>query len=255
MKAHEKTQMGGPKEAFETTEWTYIVDLKSDPAQHENLINYLISTYWKPVYCYLRRKGYQNEQAKDLTQDFFCEVVISRDLAVKMDRTKGRFRAYLLTALNRYLINAAEKQNAQKRMPASKIVSLNQFDMPDIEDCSHPDPEHTFNYHWLASMLEEVLNQVEALCRRDQLSVHWQVFNERILQPILNNTQPPSMDEICRALNIENPAKASNMTVTVKRRFQNALKRAIRNSVSSEGEFQEELDVLLSIFPKLAQDN
>ena len=96
------------------------------------LIDLLLKLYWKPVYCFLRRKGYDNESAKDLTQDFFHEVVLGRDLIQRADPSKGRFRSFLLTALKRYLINAAEARRAQKRIPSEKLVSLNGIDPAEI---------------------------------------------------------------------------------------------------------------------------
>jgi len=68
----DKTTMGGSREMFQTTCWTEIISAKTtDQARQKLIINNLLSRYWKPVYCYLRRKGHSNESAKDLTQGFF----------------------------------------------------------------------------------------------------------------------------------------------------------------------------------------
>ena len=75
------------------------------------------------MYCYLRRKNYDNERAKDLTQGFFHEVVLNRALIERADQAKGRFRSFLLHALNEYLIDEQRKETAQKRIPKDKLVS------------------------------------------------------------------------------------------------------------------------------------
>ncbi len=81
MKHDEMTDMGGTGEAFLTTHWSVIENIgSSDEDRSRALIGSLLSKYWKPVYCYLRRKGHDNEQAKDLTQAFFHEVVLGRNL-------------------------------------------------------------------------------------------------------------------------------------------------------------------------------
>ena len=67
----DQTKMGGPREAFLTTQWSLIESIKAGEDQDKTLIGFLLEQYWKPVYCYLRRKGYDNEEAKDLTQGFF----------------------------------------------------------------------------------------------------------------------------------------------------------------------------------------
>ena len=116
MKRDDMTDMGGTGQAFLTTHWSIIENVgTSDDDKNQALIGLLLSKYWKPVYCYLRRKGHDNEQAKDLTQGFFHDVVLGRNLIQKADQSKGRFRSFLLIALNRYLITAKTGQTAQKR--------------------------------------------------------------------------------------------------------------------------------------------
>lgn len=98
--------MGGYDSRFYTTCWTVIADSNTDDETRNRLIiNDLLSRYWKPVCCYLRRKGHDNESAKDLTQGFFCEIVLGRELIKKANKRKGRFRTFLLTALDRYVIS------------------------------------------------------------------------------------------------------------------------------------------------------
>ena len=97
MKRHDPyTKIGGVAGAFFTTHWSLIDQVGSDDHQDQALIGLLINKYWKPVYCYLRRQGHNNEQAKDLTQGFFYQVVLGRDLFNKADETRGRFRTFRL---------------------------------------------------------------------------------------------------------------------------------------------------------------
>ena len=100
MKGPYQTTMGGSHGAFLTTEWTVIDHIRSgDKSSSAVLMNDLLKKYWKPVYCYLRRKGFDNERAKDLTQGFFLEIVLKRALIEHADKSRGRFRTFLLTAL------------------------------------------------------------------------------------------------------------------------------------------------------------
>jgi len=78
MKHGDYTDIGGVGQSFLTTQWTLIEGIKSEANKDKALVGLLLDRYWKPVYCYLRRKGHDNEQAKDLTQDFFHEVILSR---------------------------------------------------------------------------------------------------------------------------------------------------------------------------------
>jgi RNA polymerase sigma-70 factor (ECF subfamily) len=241
--------MGGVGEAFLTTHWSLIEKAQSHEEGNRALIGLLLNKYWKPVYCYLRRKGYHNEQAKDLTQGFFHEVVLGRGLIQKADQSKGRFRPYLLLALNRYIINVREEETAQKRVPQDRLVSLDLIDPPDLPpSVIQSAPEDAFNYAWVSALLEQVLDEVQAKCGERDLMLHWQVFRDRIVRPILNRTEPLSMKAICARYGIEETIKASNMITTVKRLFQTVLKQHVRNSVMSDEDTADEMAQIKRFF-------
>jgi RNA polymerase sigma-70 factor (ECF subfamily) len=109
----DQTGMGGAQQAFLTTQWSLIENIQDGKDQDKALIGFLLKQYWKPVYCYLRCKGHENEQAKDLTQGFSHEVVLNRDLVGRADQSRGRFRSFLLHALKQY----AGKQGLKERSP------------------------------------------------------------------------------------------------------------------------------------------
>jgi hypothetical protein len=94
---------------FPATDWTGIIDPSSGQAIQQELS----TRYWKPIYCYLRSKGYSDEDAQDLTQGFFAEIVLDRGLSRNIDRSKGKFRTLLLTALNHYAISVPGMRNAR----------------------------------------------------------------------------------------------------------------------------------------------
>jgi RNA polymerase sigma-70 factor (ECF subfamily) len=246
--------MGGTVKAFLTTHWSLIKGIDSDDERNRSLTNLLIQRYWKPVYFYLRRKGYNNEQAKDLTQGFFHEVVLGRKLVQTADPAKGRFRSLILSALERYLIDQISKETARKRIPKDKLVSIDvsdNWDLPDVVLESSPDD--SYNYGWVSALLDQILSQVQAKCMEQDMEVHWNIFNDRVVRPIVEDAAYPSLTEICEKYDIENEKKASNMVITVKRCFQAALKECIRNTVTSEQEIDEELREIMRFFPESAQ--
>ena len=251
MGSHDQTSMGGVGEAFLTTHWSLIEKAQSSEEGSRELIGLLLKKYWKPVYCYLRRKGYDNEEAKDLTQGFFHEVVLGRGLIQKADQAKGRFRPYLLLALNRYLINIQEEETAQKRIPKDRLVLLNLIDPPELpQSLNQSAPEESFNYAWVSALLEQVIEDVQTKCRQRDLMLHWQVFKDRLVLPILNRSDPLSMKEICDKYGIEDTIKASNMITTVKRSFKTVLKQHVRNSVMTDEDTEDELKQIKRFFPR-----
>jgi hypothetical protein len=251
------TDMGGMQRKFLTTHWSLIqtVGQDEDHDKDDALIDLLIRRYWKPVYCYLRRRGYGNEQAKDLTQGFFYDVVLGRQLIQKADPVKGRFRSFLLMALKRYLLTIRDKEAAQKRIPHSKLTSLETIEEDELlQACTQLTPEDSFNYSWISALLERVLEQVRAECYREGKTVQWHVFQERILGPIMDRTPPLSLHDICHKYGIKDSAKASNMIVTVKRRFQKLLRKHLRDSVTTDEQVANELQEMMRFLPNIAQD-
>ena len=255
MKHDPYTDIGGVAGAFLTTHWSLVEQAGSADHQDQALIGLLITKYWKPVYCYLRHQGHDNEQAKDLTQGFFHQVVLGRDLFDKADQGRGRFRTFLLVALNRYLMQVQQKQTARKRIPRAKLVPLDKIDVPDVNPAhAASSPEGAFNYAWVSTLLEEVLDEVGATCRQRHLMVHWRAFQERILGPILEGNDPPALHDICERHGIEDTAKASNMIGTVKKIFRRTLEQHVRRSVLSDADMPEELMHIKRSFEKSRQD-
>ena len=211
----------------------------------------MLKTYWKPVYCYLRQKGYGSEETKDLTQGFFHEIVLGRKLIQRADHTKGWFRTLLLTALDRYLTSIHRRQTAQKRVPKNRLVQLEHSDLAELhESVGKLASEESFNYAWVSELLDQMLVEVEAECRARGMTVHWKAFHARVLQPITEGTEAPSLAEICNRFSIEDGTKASNMILSVKRRFQAAMKRHLRQSVASDADIGEEIRELMRFLAK-----
>ena len=254
MKKRDYTDIGGVGGAFLTTHWSLIDDLRSNDDEDRALIGLLLDRYWKPVYCYLRHKGYGNEQAKDLTQGFFHEVVLNRRLTQRADQGKGRFRSFLLHALNQYVIDQRREETAQKRSPGQR-VPLDIVDPPALpQTICESRPEDSFNYAWKTALLDRVLAQVRTHCCEQGMEFHWKVFHDKVVAPTLEAVETPSLRELCARYAIADESKASNMIVTVKRRFQSALREQVRNTVASTNEIDDELREILSFLPKRAQD-
>ena len=247
--------MGGDREAFLTTHWSLIENVKQQQDKDRALIGLLLKRYWKPVYCYLRRKGYDNEQAKDLTQGFLHEVVLNRNLVERADSSKGRFRSFLLYALNQYLLDEHRKETSRKRIPKDKIVPLDIADPPILSHlASKLDPEQSFNYVWKADLLERVFAEVKDRYTKRGMETHWSVFNDRLLRPTLEGRDQPSLTEICRQYSIDNESTVSNMLNTVKKLVRSTLKSHIRQTVISGDVAEEELKEIFKFFEKKGQN-
>ena len=203
------------------------------------------------MYCYLRRKGYDNEQAKDLTQGFFHEVVLNRHLLERADSKKGRFRTLLLHTLNQYLIDEHRKENAQKRIPKDKCVPLEITEPPILpEMVCQLDPEQSFNYVWKTDLIEHVLADVKDRYTKRGMETHWYVFRDRLLEPSLEDREATSFGQICQKYGIADEITASNMLKTVKRFFRSVLEKHIRQTVLTGKAVEEELKEIFKFLEK-----
>jgi len=243
--------MGGARETFLTTHWSLIEGVKEHEDKDRALIGLLLERYWKPVYCYLRRKGYDNERAKDLTQGFFHEVVLNRHLIERADQSRGRFRTFLLHALNQYLADEQRKEAAQKRIPEGRLVPLDDIRLPELpQEVSHLEPEQCFDYAWKAELLERALSELKQWYLGRGMDAHWHIFRDRLLRPSMEGLEPPSLARLCEQYEIENEAKASNMLGTVKRQFQTILTKQVRQTVLSGEAAEEELGEMFRFLKK-----
>ena len=256
MSPNGQTEMGGHDGEFHSTHWTNVLraGAENDTSRREAL-NTLLEQYWKPVYCYLRRKGNDNETAKDLTQGFFQEVALDRDLIRLADPSKGRFRSLLLTALNRYTTDQHRRRMAEKRMPIGGLVSLEKLGDLGIADRSVPEPpDDAFNHVWAFEILNEVLAAVRNEYVLNAKEAHWCVFHARLVAPITDHVEPTPFPALCAQHGVTEK-EAYNMLGSVKRRFQMLLRERVGQSVGmddgvDEKEIDSEIDDLVRALSK-----
>ena len=111
-------------------------------------------------------------------------------------------------------------------------------------------PDEAFAYSWASVLLDEVLDEVQKDCSQAGKETYWAVFCARVLEPIMDNSEPKPLSELCKQLGIDSETKASNMIVTVKRRFQAAMRRRLCRHVNSEKEVKQEIGDLMKILSK-----
>lgn len=239
----EYTDIGGANLQFPSTEWTRVIGYSLG----ESIQNEFIGRYWKPIYAFLRHKGFNNEEAKDLTQGFFMEIILDSNLFKSIDRSKGKFRTLLITALNHYTIDVMRHKKRIKRHPGILTALDESFQLPDFSLAS---PEEAFDYGWATEILSRVLTELKTHCLTSGLTKHWEVFNARILQPIFSDTEAPSLVEVCTTLSIPSRVQASNMIVTVKRHFKRLLKEMMLKFSESDTDVEQEITHLIGIFTR-----
>lgn len=251
-----QTDMGGFQDKFRTTRWSLISEIR-DPKSPgvRSALNELLGDYWKPIYCHIRKKGVPNEQAKDLTQDFFYSVLYEKDVFKKAKCSRGKFRSFLLTALDHYLIDKNRYETARKRSMYREILNTELLENIELSDTyDNMTDQESFDYTWIAALIENVsANLRKHYCSKGK-EIHWIVFDRRVKIPVIEGTEPPSLLQLCAEYGISNVTVASNMITTVKRAFRKALRTHIREYVCTDSEVDEELSELFDFLRKKTQD-
>jgi RNA polymerase sigma factor (sigma-70 family) len=122
----------------------------------------LCRTYWYPLYFYIRRRGNDAHQAQDLTQAFFARLLENNSLSVA-DPERGRFRTFLLCALNNFLHNEHNHASRKKRGGGLELLPLEEGVGEDRflnEPACHETPERIFERRWVETLLQRVITRL-----------------------------------------------------------------------------------------------
>lgn len=149
---------------FGSTEWSVVLEARRDSDRRRESLERLCSTYWRPIYAYLRRRGHPPADAEDLTQSFFCHLLES-DFLDRPDPEKGRFRGYLVGALRHFLSTHFEKMNAAKRGGGARWVDWSTAEA-EAEfaalGASPRDASELYETTWALALLGQALRRLEA---------------------------------------------------------------------------------------------
>jgi RNA polymerase sigma-70 factor (ECF subfamily) len=234
-----------PKAAFVTTHWSVVLAAtQAGSPEAESALGKLCATYWFPLYAFVRRRGYSPEEAEDLTQGFFTQL-LERQRLSRVEREGGRFRSFLLTCLKNFLSSEWNRAQAQKRGGGASFISL---DRDKAEDeyrlqLGAPDtPETLFERQWALTLLDRVL---------DQLRTEW-TYSHRagafeLLQPwIVGECSEGGYAELGARLQCS--VGAARVAVhRLRQRYRQVLQESISETVSSPEEISDELSYLMSV--------
>jgi len=148
---------------FATTRWSRVLLAgERGSTGHERALEELCGQYWLPLYAYARRRGYDAEDARDLTQAFYAKLLEKRDLSAA-DPARGRFRTFLLSSMKNFLASEWRKEHALKRGGAVEVLSLD-FESGEesyrLEPSHELSPEAIYDRRWALGLLERAVNDL-----------------------------------------------------------------------------------------------
>ncbi len=152
-------------ERFDTTAWSVVAAAQGTDSQAATAaLEVLCLRYWSPLYTYVRLKGHSREDAEDLTQEFFTRL-LSRDSLQSVDRSKGRFRTFILACMDNFLRDEWQKDARQKRGGPSKVIPIDfaaAEDRLEVQSRLGVDAREAFDRQWAESVLDSVHVRLKA---------------------------------------------------------------------------------------------
>jgi RNA polymerase sigma-70 factor (ECF subfamily) len=227
---------------FPTTSWSLVVAAGNpvDPDCRDALLR-LCEGYWYPIYAYVRRRGYPEEDAQDLTQDFFVRILEGRYLH-RADPNRGRFRSFLLNSCKFFLADQADRARAQKRsagtiLPFEVTSGEQQY---RFEPLDNKTPEHIFERSWAIVLIDRVVS-----CLRDEFVQHGSLRDFEKLKVFLLGQAEIPYSELAREMG-EREGRLKVLIHRLRKRYRILFQNAIAETVADPAEVDSEIRFLMA---------
>lgn len=236
--------------SFPVTRLSVVESARSaDPAERERALATFASAYWRPVYRYLRLKwGRSHEEASDLTQELFVEL-IERGLLARFDPARARLRTYLRVCVDGLVANAAKAASRQKRGGGATHLSLD-FDsergaLERLEPAATSSPDADFERAWARGVFTLALERLRAACEEAGRPVRFELFSAVELGEE-GRAERPSYAELAGRFGIKE-TDVTNGLHAARKEFRRIVLSVLRETTGTEEEFRREARALLGV--------
>jgi RNA polymerase sigma-70 factor (ECF subfamily) len=234
-----------PPEYFATTHWTVVLAAqRSNSTRAHAALSSLCQAYWYPLYAFVRRRGFDADEAQDLTQEFFARL-LEKNYLQTADRQRGRFRTFLLAALSHFLDNHWDRKHRVKRGGRLVFVSFEELQAEQryaLEPSSDLTPEKLFDRRWALTVLEGVHQRL-----RKEYVVAGKAQEFQALQVCLSGEKGrASYAELGEPLGMSEGA-VKVAVHRLRRRFGELLRAEIAQTVARPEEVDEEIRHLFAV--------
>jgi RNA polymerase sigma factor (sigma-70 family) len=230
--------------AFTTTHWSVVLEAQGEsPAAHEALEK-LCQTYWRPIYAFLRRQGVSPEEAEDITQGFFAQLLERRKFSA-VRKEKGRLRSYLLGALKYFLADEHRRAMAIKRGEGQRLIPLEDLrtdERIDVEPADSMTAEMIYERRWALTVLEQVLDRL----KNEYRTAGNAALFDSLKQLLPDEPGSPSQAEIAAHLGMTENALRQAF-YRFRQRYQSLLREEIANTVATPADIEDELRHLIAV--------
>jgi RNA polymerase sigma factor (sigma-70 family) len=226
---------------FMSTHWSAVLlSAQSQAPGSDNAREEFCDLYWYPLYAFIRRRGYNADDARDLTQGFFL-FILNRKALQRATPEKGKFRSFLLGSLKNYLSNEYQRENAIKRGGKIDFVSVDFSDGEDRYSREPTDsltPEKVFDANWALTLLGKAIERL-----KEEYSAQGKGIIFETLRPFLDIsgvTQAPSYEVVAEKLKVTGAA-VKTLIHRLRKRYSDILREAVAQTVTDPSEIDDEI--------------
>ena len=229
---------------FATTHWSVVLAAGHGSAPDvTRALEELCQAYWYPLYVYIRRRGYGVEDAQDLTQEFFS-LLLRKGHFLLPNPARGKFRSFLLTALEHFLVNEWKQRRTVKRGGAWTFLSWDGQAAERryaAEPATTVTPEKVYEKRWATTLLERVLAHLRQECRA---SGKGETF-EALKDSLWGEKTDVSYAELAARWGMTEGA-VKGIAYRLRRRYRELLQSEIAQTVADPSEIEQEVRDLIA---------
>jgi len=233
---------------FTRTHWSLISSAKSaNSTESREAMESLCRSYWLPIYAYIRRRGYRSQEAQDLTQDFFAQL-LEKGFLQNVTRAKGKFRSFLLACVNHLLSHERDKRQALKRGGNSPHIAFEDLPSVEAELVTKVEPNdwnQTFDYLWTRTVLKRAS---QSLKERYQSRGKAEMF-ETLKSLALRSDEESTYQSVASELGLQADALRAavhRMRVMMGR----LIREEVSHTLSEPGDLEPEIRYLIDVIAK-----
>jgi DNA-directed RNA polymerase specialized sigma24 family protein len=236
------TQKGAAQ--FTSTHWSVVVEAQGESPAAEEALEKLCRIYWRPIYSFVLRHGIGPEEAEDLTQGFFADLLEHRSLTA-VRKEKGRFRSFLLGALKHFLADERRRAMAIKRGKGQRLIPLEELSADEGFEMEPADPvtaEQIYERRWASTVLERVLG----LLKNEYVAAGNAALFNSLKQLLPDEPGAPSQADVAGQLGMTDNAVRQAFH-RFRQRYQLLLREEIAHTVATPGDVEDELRHLIAV--------
>ena len=247
--AKDETATASSPQWFRTTHWS-LVTLAGDAnsPQVTAALEKLCQTYWLPLYSYIRRQGYGPQDAQDLAQGFFARLLRMNSLA-SVGPQKGKFRTFLLAALNHFLSDERDHARAEKRGGGKNLISLDATSAEErYLEIPAPDltPEKLFDRRWALTVMEQALGRL----RKEYGNASNAALFEQLSGFLSREAGPGEYDIVAQKLGMS-PGAMAVAVHRLRQRYRECVRFELSQTVTSREDLELEMKYLFEALTAL----